>query len=161
MAGNTALAVAPEADYAFVKINIENGSEQLVLAEAVLNNVLTDQYEVLGTCRGKELVGERLRGKGVEYEPLYRLPQGFYQKFGGTVEVDGITPYVAGMLVNGALAGDENFWLIAENFVSLNEGTGIVHVAPAFGTLYDSYANVLSYGKSVVSQRALFCPTCG
>ncbi len=132
--GNTALAVAPEADYAFVKTNIENESEQLILAEALLNNVLTGQYEILGTCRGKELVGERLKGKGVEYEPLYILPEEFYQKFGGIInETNGIAPYVAGMLVNAALTGDENFWLIAEDFVSLSEGTGIVHVAPAFG----------------------------
>ncbi len=129
--GNTALAVAPEADYAFVKVSIENRSEQLILAEALLNSALIDEYEVLGTCKGKQLVGERLRGKGVEYEPLYRLPEPLYRKwkFVFTSE-ETIEP---GGLVQEVLARGENFWLITEEFVSLDEGTGIVHIAPAFG----------------------------
>ncbi|HUV46431.1 MAG TPA: class I tRNA ligase family protein, partial [Dehalococcoidia bacterium] len=129
--GNTALAVAPEADYAFVKISIENRGEQLILAKTLLESGLTNRYEILGICKGKELMGERLEGKGMEYEPLYRLPEQLYRRWkfvfsGG----EAIEP---GGLVQESPARGENFWLIAEDFVSLDEGTGIVHVAPAFG----------------------------
>jgi len=129
--GNTALAVAPEADYAFVKISIENRGEQLILAKTLLESGLTNRYEILGICKGKELMGERLEGEGMEYEPLYRLPEQLYRRWkfvfsGG----EAIEP---GGLVQESPAGGENFWLIAEDFVSLDEGTGIVHVAPAFG----------------------------
>jgi isoleucyl-tRNA synthetase len=129
--GNTALAVAPEADYAFVKINIESGSEQLILAEALLDSALTDAYEIVGTCKGKKLVGERSEGKGTEYEPLYRLPKQLYSRW--KFVFSGAEATGPDGLVKESPRRSENFWLIAEDFVSLDEGTGIVHVAPAFG----------------------------
>jgi len=129
--GNTALAVAPDADYAFVKLSIENRGEQLILAKALLESGLTDRYEILGICKGKELMGERLEGKGVEYEPLYRLPEQLYRRW--KFVFSGEEAIALGGLVAESPARGENFWLITEDFVSLDEGTGIVHVAPAFG----------------------------
>jgi len=147
--GNTALAVAPNADYAFAKVSIENRTEQLILSEALLDSALIDEYEVLSNCKGKELVGERLAGKGIEYEPLYRLPEQLYSRskfiFSGGETVG------LGGLVQESPARGENFSLIAEDFVSLNEGTGIVHVAPAFGEVdYKAgYANGLYFVQPV------------
>ncbi|MBE9469805.1 MAG: isoleucine--tRNA ligase [Chloroflexi bacterium] len=129
--GNTALAVAPEADYAFVKVSMDSGGEQLILAEALLGRALIGEYEVLGICKGKELVGERLQGKGTEYEPLYRLPGQLYSRLGFVFV--GAEAGGPGGLVRESPSKGENFGLIAEDFVSLDEGTGIVHVAPAFG----------------------------
>jgi isoleucyl-tRNA synthetase len=151
--GNTALAVAPEADYAFVKVSVENRSEQLILAEALLAGALIDKYEVLGTCKGKELVGERLKGKGLEYEPLYRLPEQLYRSWKFVFEqLSG-----PGGLVQRAPARGENFWVIAEDFVSLDEGTGIVHIAPAFGEVdYKAgYSNQLYFVQPVDEQGVM------
>ncbi len=129
--GNTALAVAPEADYAFVEVGGDNRSEQLILAEALLGSALVGEHKVLGSCKGRELVGERLEGKGTEYEPMYRLPQQLYGRW--KFVFSGGEAMGPGGLAKESPGRGENFWLIAEDFVSLDEGTGIVHVAPAFG----------------------------
>ena len=147
--GNTALAVASEADYAFVEIVFEDRSEQLILAEALLKSALIGQYRVLGTCKGKELMGQRLDLKGTEYEPLYRLPEQLYWRwafvFGDEVAIG------HGGLIKRSPARGENFWLIMEDFVSLDEGTGIVHIAPAFGEVdYEAgYSNGLYFVQPV------------
>jgi len=151
--GNTALAVAPESDYVFAKVGVENRSEQLILAEALLDAALIDRYEVLGTCKGKELVGERLKGKGLEYEPLYRLPEQLYRSWKFVFEqLSG-----PGGLVQRAPARGENFWVIIEDFVSLDEGTGIVHIAPAFGEVdYKAgYSNGLYFVQPVDEQGVM------
>jgi len=147
--GNTALAVAPGAEYAVVRIAMAGRNEQLLLAEALLESALTGQYEILGTCKGKELIGERLKGRGVEYEPLYRVTEQLYRRWKFVLsgrEVIGL-----GGLVEENPARGENFWLIAEDFVSLDEGTGIVHVAPAFGEVdYKAgYSNGLYFVQPV------------
>jgi len=129
--GNTALAVAPEADYAIVEVETEDRKEQFILAESLLDNALVDRYQALGTCKGNELTGQRLHGKGVEYEPLYRLPEQFYWSWSFSFQEGNITGH--GGLTKKSPGRGENFWLIAEDFVSLDEGTGIVHSAPAFG----------------------------
>ncbi len=129
--GNTALAVAPGADYAIAKVEIDDREEQIILAEALLESSLTHPYEVLGICKGVELMGDKLHEKGVEYEPLYRLPEEFYQRW-TFVYRPGVVIGPGGLVKEHPGEG-ENFWLIVEDFVSLDEGTGIVHIAPAFG----------------------------
>jgi isoleucyl-tRNA synthetase len=93
---NVALAVGREFTYARVRF----GGQTLILAEARLAvlEALGD-VEVLGTCRGADLVGRT-------YEQL--LPF--------------VTP-------------DQGraFVVVAADFVTLDSGTGIVHLAPAFG----------------------------
>ncbi len=118
--GNTALAVAPKADYAIVEVEIDNRKERLILAEALLESSLVHPYKVLGTCKGIELMGQQLHQEGVEYEPLYRVHDEPYKSFELNLQA-------------GKPRRGENFWLIAGDFVSLGEGTGIVHIAPAFG----------------------------
>ncbi len=114
--GNTALAVHPEAEYAVV----EHQGEALVLASALLGAVL-DDYRLLGTLSGRDLVGLR-------YEPLYdapswgTLPLWFDQGQEGRLAP---APSVEGVA--------KAFTVVAADFVSLTDGTGIVHIAPAFG----------------------------
>jgi isoleucyl-tRNA synthetase len=130
--GNTALAVAPDADYAIAEVDTEGHKEQFILAEALLKNSLTDPYRILGTCKGEELVGVPPQPvQSVLYKPLFHLPDELYRRWSF---VHGLGVAVGpGGLVQQSPHKEENFWLIAEDFVSLDEGTGIVHIAPAFG----------------------------
>jgi isoleucyl-tRNA synthetase len=90
---NVALAVGPKFSYAKVKV----GDETLILAQDLVESVITEPHEVGETLTGAELVGMR-------YEPAYRL------------------------------SDDPNAYrIVAADFVSLEDGTGIVHIAPAFG----------------------------
>ena len=91
---NVALVVNPEECYVKVKC----GDEIYILAEALAETVLQEEFEVIERCVGKDLVG-------MEYEPLFDF-----------VKVNKKAYYVA-----------------ADNYVTLTDGTGIVHTAPAFG----------------------------
>jgi isoleucyl-tRNA synthetase len=95
--GNVAVAVAPAATYARVRI----ADEILVLAEARVESVLGEDLEILERLSGAELV-ERFRAyRGPIFELADREPGGFP--------------------------------ILADSFVTTEDGTGIVHLAPAFG----------------------------
>ena len=109
--GNTALAVDTDAEYSLVLL--ESG-ERLVLASALLEAAVREPYTLLDTFAGRELVA-------LSYEPLY-------------------DPHVYGMDISGfsergLLERTSDFQprVIAADFVSMEDGTGIVHIAPAFG----------------------------
>ena len=113
--GNTALAVKEDADYGIYLV----GEERLVLAQALAASVLGENPEMVGTVRGEQLVG-------IRYEPLYRpelngLP---IMRFGGDGHLR-------------AVAAEENTdglrRVASADYVSLDNGSGIVHTAPAFG----------------------------
>jgi len=99
---NVALAVSPKLDYVRVKrATKEGGSEELVLAEALVAKVFgKEKVEVVERMKGAVLVGERCE------RPFDWLP------------FDG--------------AGKHEL-VVAGDFVSAEDGTGIVHLAPAFG----------------------------
>ena len=119
--GNTALAVDPQADYSLVESESESGTEGLILADALVDSVVGESCRRVRSFKGSELVG-------VTYGKLYDAAANgvdifrFVRPEGSTGEatvlepVDDFTPAV--------IKGD---------FVSLDEGTGIVHIAPAFG----------------------------
>ncbi len=119
--GNTALAVDPAADYSLVEVDGPNGKEALVLAQALVDEVVKGPWKTLDTLKGSDLVAltyDKLYDPGEFGVDVYqfRPPEG--SGGGGAIleAVDGFTPRV--------IDGD---------FVSLDEGTGIVHIAPAFG----------------------------
>lgn len=104
--GNTALAVNPALEYADVKL----GDDVFVVANERIEKVFVDekhqalQYEVLKTYSGTELVGQ-------EY-----------------LELETST--------NGRCSDDYNgneFKIWAADYVTTDSGTGIVHLAPAYG----------------------------
>jgi isoleucyl-tRNA synthetase len=113
--GNTALAVDPEAEYAVVAV----GGERLILASALVGATLDDETGVLGRVRGRDL-------EGLHYEPLFEALSWGIDALYFTDE-GRLTPLKRGQTVEKAYA------VIAADFVSLSEGTGIVHMAPAFG----------------------------
>ena len=112
--GNTALAVSPEAQYAVVEVELEDRREQLILAEALVKSVIKHPHQILGTCSGKDV-------QNVPYEPLYRLPASLYRRFQD------------GLLKPISPAAGETFHAIGADYVTMTDGTGIVHIAPAFG----------------------------
>ncbi|MDR0286072.1 MAG: isoleucine--tRNA ligase [Propionibacteriaceae bacterium] len=93
---NTAAAVNPDVTY----VAASNGSETLIVAEALKDSVLGETYAVVGSMSGREM--ERWS---------YARP------------FDVVTmPEVANYVILG-------------DFVTTDDGTGIVHEAPAFGEI--------------------------
>ena len=91
---NVALCVNPEEDY----VKVKHGDYTYILASALVETVLKEDYTVLETYKGKEL-------EGIEYEPLW-----------------------------GRLNVKSKAWfVVCDSYVTLTDGTGIVHIAPAFG----------------------------
>jgi isoleucyl-tRNA synthetase len=113
--GNTALAVDSEAEYAVVAV----GGERLILASALVGATLDDETGVIGRLPGRELAG-------LHYEPLFDARAWGIDALGFDQE-GRLSRLQPGQTVEKAHA------VIAGDFVSLGEGTGIVHMAPAFG----------------------------
>ena len=110
--GNTALAVDAEAEYSVVAV----GDCQLILATALLS-VLEEEYTVIKTVPGRELVG-------LPYRPLYDAseygsPIRQFVRRNGTTQLEDADSYAPRV--------------VAADFVSMEDGSGIVHIAPAFG----------------------------
>lgn len=121
-------AVRPNTKYDVVKLGApletkgkkpvparELGVTQLIVASelrAALSEKLGHELTVVRTISASELVGKR-----------YRPPFDFYSKS------------LADARVALKAGGDDALWwrVIAEDFVTLDTGTGIVHIAPAFG----------------------------
>ncbi len=120
--GNTALAVDANAEYSVVEVEGDNGRERLVLASALVETNIGQECSVVATVPGSALVG-------LGYRPLF--PPGdfgvevrrFVRRQGP--EGRGVTDLVA--------AGEFAPQVVAADFVSMDDGTGIVHIAPAFG----------------------------
>jgi len=109
--GNTALAVAADADYAV----LEGENDYLIMASTLVEVVGLEGYKAVKKLKGSDLVG-------VEYEPLFNP-----HEFG--VERRLMTE---GLPLQEAVK-NLTYRVIATDFVSLEEGTGIVHMAPAYG----------------------------
>ena len=91
---NVALCVNPNEEY----VKVESKGYKFILAKALVNNVLGEEYEVLETYKGKDLEYK-------EYEQL--IP---------SLDVPG-----------------KAFFVTCDEYVTMTDGTGIVHIAPAFG----------------------------
>jgi isoleucyl-tRNA synthetase len=114
--GNTALAVAPEAEYVVVK----KDDEYIILASALLEQAGLNDCEVVERLKGDDLATIN----GVNYEPLYNPHQ-----FG----IERRRFDERGALVLQESRDGLQYKVIAADFVSMEDGTGIVHIAPAFG----------------------------
>ena len=114
---NAALAVKEDAEYAKVKVQ----DEIFILAKALVDKVLVDDkkhpiaFDILDTIKGSDLVGKK-------YTPLF----GDMTK--ETIEVEFDTGETTVLPV-----GRGEYRIYAADFVQLESGTGIVHIAPAYG----------------------------
>ena len=111
--GNTALAVDADAEYSVVAI----ADCQLILATALLG-VLQEDYTVARTLPGSDLVG-------LPYRPLYDATRygvpirQFMTNGDGQTSLEDAQTY--------------STRVVSADFVSMDDGSGIVHIAPAFG----------------------------
>ena len=91
---NVALCVNPDLEY----VKVLSKGYKFIVASSLANSVLGEDYEVLETYKGSDLVG-------LKYEQL--LP---------FVDVTG-----------------KAFEILSDDYVTASDGTGIVHIAPAYG----------------------------
>ncbi len=104
---NVALCVNPKETYA--KVACADGYTYY-MAQALLDTVLGScapegqaPYEILETCLGQDLEGK-------EYEPLFDFANGIVER-----------------------QHKKAFFVTCDSYVTLTDGTGVVHIAPAFG----------------------------
>ncbi|MBO5475285.1 MAG: isoleucine--tRNA ligase [Bacilli bacterium] len=118
---NVAICVNPDLTY----IKAESMGYKFILAESLADMVLGEDYKVLDTYKGADLVG-------IKYEQLMPF-----------VEVEGKCHEV-----------------IADEYVTAEDGTGIVHIAPAYGA--DDNRVCQENGIGFVNPVGLDgCYTCG
>jgi isoleucyl-tRNA synthetase len=91
---NVALAVNPNETY----VEIKCSDETYIMAEALVEKVIEEEYEVINKRTGQSLIG-------MEYQPLFDF----------------------------AKPDKKAYYIVSADFVTLSDGTGIVHIAPAFG----------------------------
>ena len=123
LSGNTALAVLPGGDYALVEMELPGGERGRVILAAELVEAVTGDGKVLAALPGATLLGLR-------YEPLYEAAA--WEDVEPRLFVGGRTQRVK---QQEPLPPRR---VIASETVTTDEGTGILHVAPAFGA--DDYA---------------------
>jgi isoleucyl-tRNA synthetase len=108
---NVALAVHPNEVYVTVRV----GEETFICAEKLVSKVFKElfplsedaQFEIVEKMTGSQL-------KGTQYEPLFPVSDEVFDAL-------------------SARAGSTRFEVVDMGYVSMEDGTGIVHTAPAFG----------------------------
>ncbi|MCR5295240.1 MAG: isoleucine--tRNA ligase [Lachnospiraceae bacterium] len=84
-------------------VKVRDGEYTYVMAEALVEKVIGENAEILERCVGKDLEGR-------EYEALYQCALDTAEK-----------------------QGKKAFFVTCDEYVTMTDGTGIVHIAPAFG----------------------------
>jgi isoleucyl-tRNA synthetase len=110
---HAAVAIDPELTY----VRARTAAGSFVVAEALVERVLGEGAEVLGSFAGREI-------EAVAYEAPFAF-------------------------IPGEAFGPHGHTVLAADFVSADEGTGLVHTALAFGD--DDYRLGESYGMTVVN----------
>lgn len=102
--GNAAIAVNSEARYVYVTLDDDEGKpETLILARDRLPSLPEESYSIIKEVKGHDLIG-------LTYEPLFKL--------NNLDEFDN---------------KDNLYKVWGAEFVDIKEGSGVLHVAPAFG----------------------------
>ena len=98
------VALAINPNVKYVKVEGQIPGNAYILAQSRVESVFGKEHKIVRTVNTRDLIGKK-------YEPLFN----YYSK-------------------NKKLENHDNGWKIyAGDFVSTDEGTGIVHIAPAFG----------------------------
>ena len=98
------VALCVNPDETYVKVKMKEDGTVYYMAQALCDTVLGEgTYDVLETFVGKELEYK-------EYEPLFDYAVATCEK-----------------------QHKKAFYIVCDNYVTLTDGTGVVHIAPAFG----------------------------
>lgn len=102
---NVALVVNAETDYALVEAYVKETDDlkRYYVAKPLATRIFGESVKILETMKGADLVGKK-------YEPVF--------------------PYAVASIKR---SGKEAFVVVADDYVTTEDGTGIVHTAPAFG----------------------------
>jgi len=98
---NMALAVNPKLEYVKIRVTEGEKTEHYILAKSCLDNAIKQDYEIVETYAGKDLIGW-------VYKPVFEYAQKEIPK-------------------------EEAWRVIGADYVTTEDGTGVVHTAPAFG----------------------------
>ncbi len=126
------VALCMNPEYDYAEVKMDESGETYILAEGLLKSVLGEE--------GYSIVSTK---KGTayeytEYEPLYPFGK---EKFNFR---------------------EKAYYVTCDNYVTLSDGTGVVHIAPAFGE--DDYKVGVRYGLPVVqliNEEGKFPADCG
>ena len=116
--GNTALAVDRDAEYSLIEISDDTSSDRLVLASELVEANVKQDYTVLATFKGADLIGLAYRSLYVPSLFGSEIRQ-FVKTEGGPTSLESVPSFIPKV--------------VQADFVSMEDGTGIVHIAPAFG----------------------------
>ncbi len=119
---NMCLAVNPKLEYGFFEVD----GDTLVVALERAKALFPEQKPVKAV-RGEALVGKK-------YEPIIEVADGLFD-----LGADG---------EDGTVRRPDTYTVLAGDFVSAEDGTGIVHIAPAYGE--DDYALAQKYAVDFV-----------
>ncbi len=125
---NVALCVNPDETYVKIKVQVNEkndvvkegeedtavATEYYILAEALISSVIDGAYEIV----------EKYVGKDLEYKQYTPLFDYAFNNADGTVGDPGDRTMVK---------NKKAFYVVCDNYVTLTDGTGVVHIAPAFG----------------------------
>jgi isoleucyl-tRNA synthetase len=101
--GNFALAVNPKAVYVIVEVSVEGDKKEKLILAKERLSIFKEKVNVVAEMSGQELVG-------VEYRPVFDY------------------------FVNQIFPNKEKAWKVyPAEFVTMSDGTGIVHIAPGYG----------------------------
>ncbi|MDE6597118.1 MAG: isoleucine--tRNA ligase [Clostridia bacterium] len=115
---NVALCMNPAEPY----VEVEVEGTHYILAKALVSKFF-EEYKVVAEKKGKEW-------EGLEYEPLFAET---------SAEVKRVSPAAKPLKAH---------YVVCDNYVTMGDGTGVVHIAPAFGE--DDYKVGKKYNLPVV-----------
>lgn len=102
--GNAAIAVKPDAKYVYVELTDDEGQKEVVIvASERLEALNLESFHVTKELSGSDLAGRR-------YEPLFKIQN-----------------------INKHKHQENLYKVWGADFVSIEDGSGVLHVAPAFG----------------------------
>ncbi|MDR1940452.1 MAG: class I tRNA ligase family protein, partial [Clostridiales bacterium] len=133
---NVALCVNPKEIYSVIR---DKKGDKYLLARELVSKHFGDGFETVAEYSGSDITGK-------SYTPLFD----YYKGNAGYLNK------------NNAAAWGNAFKIVNADFVTLTDGTGVVHIAPAYGE--DDYNVGKTFGLPVAQLadgRGLFGPECG
>lgn len=100
---NVALCVNPEEEYVLIEVEEEHKTVRYYMAGVLVPGLFGENYKIIERFKGVNL-------EGLEYEPLLPFANEIVEQ-----------------------SKKKAFFVTSDDYVTMSDGTGIVHIAPAFG----------------------------